>query len=418
MIKLLRLWLHIKNSIWFIPSVCTIMAIVLAIVTIGIDRRFQLDRAMFGQWFFFGVGAEGARGVLGVIAGSIITVTGVVFSITVVALQLASSQFTPRVLRSFIADRTNQIVFGGFIGTFTYALLVQRTVRVEDDDLQRFVPSISVNIAVLLALVSMGLLIRFIDHITRSIRASHIISRVSHDTCEAIDSLFPEQFGRPASTDLAQLEATLAQRDEPLRVCAEQAGYLQTIDARSIFRVDTNAPLIIRLEQVIGTFVLPGDLLLSVWADAPVDEAKLCSDLRSACVLGMNRTNDQDVAWGLVELSDIAIKALSPGINDPTTAAMVIDRLGESLVILGNRPLPARLRTDADGRIQVIAQCITFAQAVELAFAQIRHYGAEHPQIIARLRDMMERVATLVPEQQRLPLRDQMAQLERQVAQL
>lgn len=412
--NLSRFWLNIRSSIWLIPTICAFLAVGLAIATVWADRRFQTGDTLAAQWFLFDVGAEGARGVLGVIAGSIITVTGVVFSITVVALQLASSQFTPRVLRSFIADRTNQLVFGGFIGTFTYALLVQRTVRSADDDLERFVPSISVTVALLLALVSIGLLIRFIDHITRSIRASHIIHRVTQDVCDAIDTLFPEQFGRPDPAGLAKLEAELARRDAPLRVCAEQAGYLQTIDARAIFDLAAGGPLVIRMEQDIGAFVLPGELLLSVWGEASLDNDDLCRQLRGACVLGSSRTNDQDVAWGLTELSDIAVKALSPGINDPTTAAMAIDRLGESLVRLGNRSLPERLRTGADGTIRVIARRIAFQDAVETAFAQICHYGADQPLILDRLRDVVSRVAAHVPEAQREPLECAVARLQRQ----
>jgi uncharacterized membrane protein len=411
MARLLRFWIDIKGSIWLIPSIFTVLAIGLAMASVTLDRSLQSSDWLPEQWFFFEVGSEGARGVLGVIAGSLITVTGVVFSITVVALQLASSQFTPRVLRSFITDRTNQIVFGTFIATFTYALLVQRTVRSVSDDLERFVPSISVNIAVLLALVSIGLLIRFIDHITRSIRASQIIHRVSTDLCEAIETLFPEKFGQPAPNDLAQLEADLASRDEPLRVCAIEAGYLQTIDAYTIFHLDLKTPLTIRMEQAIGEFVLPGEVLLSVWAEASIDEQQLCSDLREACVLGLSRTNEQDVAWGLIELSDIAIKALSPGINDPTTAVMVIDRLGEGLVILGRRALPEALRTDADGQVQVITRQISFAHAVEVSFGRIRQYGADQPMIKARLHTVMSRVAAQIPEAQRVCIDCELAKL-------
>jgi uncharacterized membrane protein len=401
MIKLSRFWINIKSSIWLIPSIFAILAIVLAIASIALDRYVQSSGLIPDQWFIFDVGSEGARGVLGVIAGSIITVTGVVFSITVVALQLASSQFTPRVLRSFITDRTNQIVFGSFIATFTYALLVQRTVRSASDDFERFVPAISVNIAVLLSLVSIGLLIRFIDHITRSIRASQIIHRVSTDLREAIDTLFPEKFGHPAPTELEQLEADLALRGEALQVCATEAGYLQTINAHTIFHLKPEAPLTIRMEQNIGDFVLPGEVLFSVWTEATEDEQQICCDLRKACVLGLSRTNEQDVAWGLIELSDIAIKALSPGINDPTTAAMVIDRLGESLVMLGNRALPDTLRTGADGQVQVITQRISFAHAVEVSFGRIRHYSADHPMIKAQLNKVMNRVAAQVSEAQR-----------------
>jgi uncharacterized membrane protein len=164
----------LKGSLWFIPTLLVLGAFALAFVTVVVDRRFEGSRAQ-ATWFLFGVGAEGARGVLSAIAGSIITVTGVVFSITIVALQLASTQYSPRVLRTFLEDRANQVVLGVFIATFTYSLLILRTVRGESDDLDAFVPSISVSTALLLGIVSVGLLIFFINHIAQSIRASVII---------------------------------------------------------------------------------------------------------------------------------------------------------------------------------------------------------------------------------------------------
>jgi uncharacterized membrane protein len=158
-----------RDSLWFLPALLTLASAVLAFVTLGLDHRYAAAD-LRGLQFLFSAGSDGARGVLSTIAGSIITVTGVVFSITIVALQLASSQFTPRVLRSFTEDRANQLVLGVFIGTFTYSLLILRSVRSTADNYNRFIPMISVTCALALCLITIGFLIFFIDHIARSIQ--------------------------------------------------------------------------------------------------------------------------------------------------------------------------------------------------------------------------------------------------------
>jgi uncharacterized membrane protein len=192
MARIRALWSGIIDSLWFLPAVMTAAGGALALVLVRLDASVvgPLESSDLG-WLFTG-GAAGARGVLAAISGSLITVTGVVFSVTIVALQLASSQFTPRVLRQFMSDRANQLVLGVFIGTFTYSLLVQRTVRaVLEEGGTAFVPSVSVTVAVILALVSIGFLIFFIDHAARSIQADVILQRVTHDTLDAIHLRLP-----------------------------------------------------------------------------------------------------------------------------------------------------------------------------------------------------------------------------------
>ena len=184
-------WLALKGSLWFVPAVCTTLAVAFALGLVRLDQELLLGRGADSRWWLLGGGAEGTRGVLAAIAGTMITVTGVVFSITIVALQLASSQFTPRVLRTFTGDRGNQLVLGVFIATFTYALLVLRTVREASEGRPPFVPAASVTLAIALAGVSIGFLIYYINHAASSIRASVVIDRVARDTLGLIDELYP-----------------------------------------------------------------------------------------------------------------------------------------------------------------------------------------------------------------------------------
>lgn len=402
MSRLQALWADIHSSLWFLPAVLVVLAVAAAYGSIELDRRLPGDLRAGAGWFAFGVGADGARGVLTAIAGSIITVTGVVFSVTVVALQLASTQFTPRVLRNFTEDRANHLVLGVFIATFTYALVVLRTVRSSQEGMEPFVPSVSVSIAVVLALVSIGFLIFFIHHITASIRISTILQRVTADTVHVARRLFPEEIGSPAGDD--EDETALTPDGAPIDVCARKAGYIQAIDEDALFALATNGQVVVRMDQAIGAFVLPGEILATIWPASDGSREALSEQIHAAFVLGAERTPRQDVERGIIEIVDVAVKALSPGINDPTTAAMCIDRLGEVLVTVGTRGFPARVRTDPEGRIRFIACRTTFRRLVDIAVDPIRVYGADSPGTLWKLIDTIGRIGAQVPAHRREPL--------------
>jgi uncharacterized membrane protein len=195
-------WFEIQASLWFLPAVITATAAALALLTVEVDFRLLLDRRAGTVWFFGG-GAEGARGVLATIAGTMVTVTALVFSITVVALQLAASQLTPRVLRSFMGDRGNQVVLGFFIGTFTYALLVLRAVRAPLDEGGGFVPAVSVSVAIVLAMASVGLLIYFVHHAANSMRVSVVVDRVAEQTLALAAELYRSENSDGSATTRA-----------------------------------------------------------------------------------------------------------------------------------------------------------------------------------------------------------------------
>ena len=400
MSRLRLLWAQAINSLWFIPALCTSVAIVLAFSMVAIDRANVINDGTLR--FTFGAGAAGARGVLSTIAGSIITVTGVVFSITIVALQLASSQFTPRVLRSFTGDRVNQLVLGVFIGTFTFSLLVLRTVRSPLEDRESFVPSLSVTVAVVLALVSIGFLIYFINHIARSIQAEMILHRVARDALQIVDTLFPEEMGEPAEERLSARPHAASM--QPVR--ARASGYVQAIDEDVILQLAVKHDAVILLQPRIGDFVMQEDELARI--EGTDADPGMQEKIRSAITVGPERTRYQDVERGIIELTDIGVRALSPGLNDPTTALVCVDRLMEIMARIGRRQLPARERAGGDGKLRVIARRPTWPDLVHLAYAGLRHYSGPHPIVTIELARSLVRLAAVVPQQRQRALHDQL----------
>lgn len=395
-------WYNLQDSLWFIPTLFTIVAVVLAFAMVQVDRRLVSPQSSVAGWLFE-AGTSGAREVLSAIAGTMITVTGVVFSITVVALQLASSQFTPRVLRTFTGDRGNQVVLGVFIATFTYALLVLRTVReAPDEQGMPFVPAASVSVAIALALISIGFLIYYINHAANSIRASVIIDRAASDTVRLIDDLFPKKVGRPATPPPAPPEIPA---DPAVEVRTPDGGYLQTIDADVLFALAERHALLIRIEPLVGAFLLPGGLLASVWPAQPLPPPWRDA-IRGAMILGSERTLQSDVEFGIRQLADIALKALSPGINDPTTATICVDRLAQALVRIASQSPPQETRAGADGRPHLILHGPPFERLVAVAFDQIRHFGAADASFIEHLATTLGRMDALVPSERREPLRE------------
>jgi uncharacterized membrane protein len=399
-------WTRVHTSLWFLPAVLTAAAIGLALLTLAIDRSGVLSGA--DTRVLFGAGAEGARGVLSTIAGSIITVTGVVFSITIVVLQLASSQYSPRVLQSFTEDRANQLVLGVFIGTFTYALLVLRTVRSTFEDSERFVPALSVTVALLLALISIGCLIFFVNHIARSIEAESIIERAAGNARRVVDHLFPESGGSPAEIARPDIGAQLDTAGLPVRV--EAAGYLQDVDVEGVLRLADRHGLVVRMERRIGEFLLPADVLFSVLPRTAGEN--VLGEVRSCATLGPARTRHHDLERSLVELTDIGIRALSPGMNDPTTAMASIDRVTEVLALLATRSFPALQRTGADGELRFVGRRREFADFVEGAYAPLIHHARRDPHVSARIRDSLEALMARVPTSRRDPFAAQLLKLD------
>ncbi len=400
--KLTALWNRAKDSLWFVPAMMTLAAGGLAYAAVWLDLAGVLPRSQASIWIFSG-SASGARGVLTAIASGFITVTGVVFSVTIVALQLASTQFTPRILRNFMADRGNQVVLGAFIGTFTYALLVLRVVRGGDGsgalaggsaESTAFVPNIAVTGAVVLAIVSIGLLIYFIDHSARSVQASSIIHRVTDDGMRALQRLLPETVGVPTHDEVESvIPASLGNV-----IVAERSGYVQGLDHSALLELLDRGSLTIRIERRVGDFLLPGTAVATVWpAGTDIDGDGTVDTVRDAFIVGRQRTPHMDLELALIELVDVAVKALSPGINDPTTATLCVDRIIELLLAFAQRTLPGRVRRSDHGRGALVLPRPEFGSLMTVSFDQIRHFGAGNPRFAITLLDRLEQLGTLVP---------------------
>ena len=383
----LRLWWQaLAGSLWFVPALMIAGAIVLAVVMIRVSD-FVDPEALLHYPRVFGASAESSRQMLATIAGAMMTVAGVTFSITVLAVTQASSQYTPRILRNFMRDRPNQVALGTLTGVFVYCLVVLRTVRGEED--LRFIPSIAVVGAFVLAIVAIGDLVYFIHHVASSLQASGILARVSGETIAAIDRLFPDEVGEEANMAGAAEREALAHATWRT-VPARRTGYLAHVDAEGLIAFAADRDVVVRMERGIGEHVIAGTPLVAVTGGA-VDEAgeRAVTGLFTVATF---RTVDQDAAFGIRQMVDMATKALSPGVNDTSTAIASIDSLGAVLVRLAARRVERRVRV-RDGRLRVIARGPTFESLASTALDEIRQNAAGNVSVLARLLATLETVA-------------------------
>ncbi len=348
-------WNDVKQSLGFVPGALVAIFAVLGIVMVEIDRSLDLD----GVRFVFAGDGSAARTVLSVIAGSLITVAGLTFSITMVALQLASSQFSPRVLRTFFADRISQLTIGIYVGTFVYSLLVLRSVGNFGDD--GFVPRLSVTLATLFGIGAVVLLIVFLQHVALMIQVSHTMGTVAHDTLERIDALYPERYGKPAG-DEEQLGRWRA--ETPGIVIATEPGYVQRIELEALVDGLTGTAGRVAILVCPGDFARLGEPIAELWPSAA---AERCAEVvRGAVAVRRERDLDQDVDFGLRQLADTALRALSPGINDPATAVTCIGYIRAVLVRLTSRELPHALREFPDSSVSVVVRRRAFREYLEV----------------------------------------------------
>ncbi len=409
MLKLRQILSNLRASFWFVPSLIVLVSIILAIALI------EADTAGSDLWLarwprLFGVGAEGSRQMLSTLAGSMMTVLGVTFSMTLVALTLASSQYTSRILRIFMRSKITQITLGVFAGTYTYCLIVLRTIRSIGD--VEFIPGLAVFFGFVLALGSVGVLIFFIHHIASSIQASSLIASVARETCSAIDRLFPgekEQGTEEKEEDEEQLLRLLNEKTW-CAVPAEESGYIQSVDSEALLRLAREKKTIVRMECSIGDFVVQKTALASLDLEEDPDNETVTA-INGAYNISIHRTIDQDPAFGVRQIVDIALKALSPGVNDTSTAVMCIDQLTSILAHLTDRQLPPS-RLLKDGELRVITIVPTFESLLSDSFDQIRRSAAGNVSIMARIISALGNIASLTGSpHSRQALREQMQRI-------
>jgi len=361
----------VRSGFWAIPSLFVVAAVVLSLLLVRLDRSLSTSLR-----YTFGAGPDGAREVLSAITTAMITFTGLVFSITIVVLQLTSSQFSPRVLRTFLRDRQSQAALGVFVATFVYAVMVLRTVNGLDDDV--FVPAVATTVGLLLLLVSVGVFVFYIHHIATSIQVSSIICAIGDETRAAISGRFPAGTDAPPDAGPRALPVGLPS----LVLRAPCSGVVTGVDEQRLVQLAREADVVLRSGVHLGDYVPEGAALLEVLGEAGALAAEAVQECYQQ---GRDRSLQQDVAFGFRQLVDIAQRALSPGINDPTTAAQTLDELHDLLRRLSTRPLRTGVHVDDDGAVRLVVPAETLEDFLALALDEVEHHGRDMLQVRKRL---------------------------------
>ena len=390
--RLLQIAYDIRDSYWFLPSLIAGAGLALGLGIVLIDA--QLGDAWLGQYeWFYGSRPEGARAMLSTIAGSTITVAGVVFSITLAAVTYASGQFGPRLLGNFMRDRGNQVTLGVFIGTYLYCLIVLRTIRSAEETSadtggavrEAFVPHVAMFGGLALAIASTVVLIYFVHHVTSGIHINNVIARVGQQLIFDIRKCGDDQSKR---LDLERPSASPS-----VVVAATKTGYIQSFDLDALLMIACRHRLVLRLTRRAGDFVLEGRPLMDVLAPSTLTDeaAKACDD---AVTIGRQRSDRQDLRFAVDELVEIASRALSPGINDPFTAIACLDWLGAALAELDRAPPAPGSIADTDGVVRIVLMPLGYEDYLASAFGQLRSYVAADPNALAHALTTLDELAT------------------------
>jgi uncharacterized membrane protein len=393
--RLRRNWDNLQSSLWFVPTLIVLGLIGVAFLFNWIDRRLGTE-AITLLPFFPDAGAAGAREMLGIIASSALTVASVAFSFTIVVFSFASAQYSSRTLRTFMDDNINQVVLGVLLGSFAYCTVVLRSTRLEEN---AAVPELAVSFALVLAFANLVLFIVYIHHLGESIQAYHIIDRLARQTITAAAHLFPAHIGDDATgePDAALFSMPVA----AAKVRASRNGYLQAVDGDLLMRVVTSYDLHVVLEKSVGNFVVEGETLAMVGPPQRIT-LRVMREIEYAFVLGKVRTIFQDAQYGILQLSDVAVKAPSPAINDPNTAIMSLNQIANVLRHIASSPIPGPFRCDPYGQVRVFAFGQSFETLVAQGIDQIRRHALLDVAILIKVLDAVSEVAEDTQDPSRL----------------
>jgi uncharacterized membrane protein len=393
-----QIWYYLDDSFWFKPLLLVMGSIALALALITTDYFAESDR-WIAQWpRLFGFGAEGARAMMSTIAGSMITVLGVMYSMILVVLALASSQYTSRILQNFIRNSITQIVLGLFAGIFTYCLIVLSVIHGGEESY--FVPSLSVFFGFIMALGGVFALIIFIHHVAMSVQASTIIASAAQETKEAINHLFPEQLGEgPDEDDDDSMQNAFNERIWQA-VPSRANGYIQGVDTKALLSLAREKDTIVRMDCGVGNFVVRKTALASIALDDPPDQETIAA-IQETFFIDNYRTLNQDAAFGIRQIVDIALKALSPGVVETTTAVICLDHLTVIMARLISRKIPSLYRYE-EGKLRVIAKVPGFKSLLGESFDQIRNHANGDFTIMLQLIESLQTLASLEVRQHHL----------------
>lgn len=376
--KIRQFLITLRSSLWFVPGLMIIGSIILAFFLIEVDSNLEREW-LVAYPRIFGLGADGSRGMLTAIAGSMLTVAALAFSLTLSIIAQASGQYTPRILRNFMRDRVNQFVLGYFVSVFAYCLIILRTIRGADEI--KFVPSLGVVIGLLLAIGGIIVLIYFIHHIASSLQVTNIINGIEVETSEVIEQIFPERMGEEAEEAELERARKLEETLDWYSVESLYSGYIQYADTEGLINFAVENNIIVRMEYGIGQFVAEGTTLVSVSKEP---DGYWVNAINENFNIYRYRTIEQDVGFGIRQIVDIALKALSPGINDTTTAIICIDYLAVIVGKIADRKLPTTTRLKNE-EVRVFVKSPSFRGFIESAFDQIRINGKANLAVFLRL---------------------------------
>lgn len=371
----------LRETFWIVPALLVLAGIVAAFVCVWLDQSGLVPRWLVENAVVYNGGGTGARTLLGAVASSTIGVAGTVFSITIASLSLAAGQMGPRLLRNFTKDRGNQVTLGIFLGTFTYSLLVLRSVRTQEEG--AFVPHLSLTIDILLAICCVGTLVYFVHHIASRINVDTVIDIVSDEVGSALERL---------TTDRTQEEVPPPEFWDGAEMVRDQrSGYLLQLDASGLGDWALKEGVALKLLVRPGDYVFPGAPIAFV--THPRDGT--ASAIHAATALGSQRVSSADLELAVRQLVEVAVRALSPGINDPNTAINVLDRLGAALCRLVELKLPSGVTTK-DGKVVLVAPAVTYAGLLDSMFHMIRQNAAGSVAILIRMLEVL--TATVATE--------------------
>jgi uncharacterized membrane protein len=392
-VRLFRIRHRLGSSLWFVPLLCVLAGAALSTATVAVDRAWGdlVPEGLTG-------GPDAAMEILSTVAASMVNLAVLVLTITMVVVQLAMGQFSPRIVRSILSDRPSQLAIGIFVGTFVHAILAQREVRLGDGQDPGFVPGLSVVVAFVLVVVSIMALVLYVHHIGQSLRVAALIELVGEETRRLIDRLYPSAPGAPGHA-----------RGEDGVIATHRSGVVFAYDKDGLVEFARREGCVLELLPSVGDFVPAGAPLFRVHGASLTVEP---GSVERYVDIGPERTMTEDVAYGFRMLVDIAERGLSEPFLDPTTAVQAIDRLHDGLRQLAPRPFPDGRHRDAGGAVRLIVPTLTWEGYVRLAFDELRVAGAASPQVPRRLRAALEDLLTVAPDDRRPPLLEQLALLD------
>ncbi|MGQ0696299.1 MAG: DUF2254 domain-containing protein [Nitrospiraceae bacterium] len=388
-------WDYLHGALWFLPTV----SVVFFLVAGAVLSRVSISDDSPLRWLAFQGTPEDARQLLIVVSSTMITVTGLVFALTIIALQIASGQYSPRLLRNFMRDRGTQLVLSIFVGAFAYSTAGLHTVGVQSPGEEAFIPRLAVSGSLGLALASLGVLIYFIHHLSHSIQIDTIMSTTVRETLDVIDDLYPDQLGYPEPEERCPDPPAWA-----VILPSDCSGYIQEVEPEALVRAATRHDLVIRLARMVGDHVVAGTPIAWAWhrsADHAPPEPVLQETIRDAVLVGFERTMLQDVLFGIRRLVDIGSKALSPAVNDPYTATQAVHHLSVVLCVLARRRLGDRLCRDEHGTVRVAVPFPEFADYLRFGTEQLRRFGAKEPGLTRTLIELLKDVGSSATSEDR-----------------